>query len=123
MTRRLNMTITEWWMLAVAVGSLLVELSALIWRDRLPVITKVMRDNGCRWILWPFILGFVTGHIYSPSWFKVPWLLRAQPYTVPTLAVAVLLFDLFGPVVSVEVAFFIAATALPLGAALWNTAP
>lgn len=123
MIRIAKLSVTEWWMLAVGVGSLLVELSALIWRDRLPVITKVMREDGCRWVLWPFILGFVTGHIYSPAWFKVPPLLKAQPYSIPVIAIGVLLFDLFGPVVSVEVAFFIAAAALPLGALLWNTAP
>lgn len=123
MVRWLNMSITEWVMLAFAAVLLVVELAALIWHDRLPVITRVMREDGCRWIFWPFLLGFVTGHIYSPAWFKVPAILRAQPYTIPALAVAVLLFDFLGPIVSVEVAFFIAAGALPLGALLWNTAP
>lgn len=123
MIRWLHMTITEWFMLGVGVFALLVELAALIWRDRLPVITRVMREDGCRWILWPFILGFVTGHIYSPGWFKVPALLRAQPYTIPAVALAVLLFDFCGPIVSVNTAFFIAWLAVPLGAVLWNTAP
>lgn len=119
----LGMNLTELWMLfGVGVVSGLLELAALRW-GWTPVITRSMRANGQLWTLWPFLWGFIGGHIWSPTWFKVVALQRAQPFTIPVILAGVLLFDVLVRRTSVETAFLVLVGAMLVGATFWNTAP
>jgi hypothetical protein len=120
--RVLGMSVTEAWMFGgVALVSGLLELAALIWPDRFPVITRVMRADGRLWTLWPFLLGFIPGHIYGPGWLRVEALQRAQPWAVPLILAAVVTCDLLVQRTSVETAFLVLVASVFAGAVFWNT--
>lgn len=123
MIRVANMSLTEWWLFGgIAVVSLLLEMAALIWPHSLPVITGTLRANGCRWACWPFLLGFIPGHVWSPGWLRIEALARVQPVSIPTIAACLLVYVLFGPRLSITQAFLLVPAAYVAGALFWNTA-
>jgi hypothetical protein len=64
---------TEFWMLfVVGVSSLALETLALLFPEWTPVISRVMRADGGRWVLWPALLGGLGGHFWSPRWLYFP---------------------------------------------------
>lgn len=124
MIRWLNMSVTEWWLFAgVVLVSGVIEILAIVRPDLLPVITRVSRANGTLWTIWPFLYGFVGGHIWSPQWFKVEAVQRAQPWTLPVVLACVLAFDVTVRRTSVETAFVVYLSAALAGSFVWNTAP
>jgi hypothetical protein len=91
----------------VGVSSLTLEAIALLFPEWMPVISRVMRADGGRWVMWPAILGGLGGHFWSPKWLYFPVLKPVQAWVLIPTALALLAFDFFGPRVSSETAFLI----------------
>lgn len=116
----LGMSLTEAWLFLMGLISLLVEVAGLIWPERLPLISPTMRANGGRWVLWPALLGVLSGHFWSPTWLAWPALRPAQAWILPAVGLCLVAFDLFGPRVSSNTAFMVCLVGLFFGAIFWS---
>lgn len=114
------MTPTRIALLVVAGIAAVTEAAALIWPERLPLISPTMRRDGLRWVVWPAGWGTLGGHFWSPSWLRFEWAVQAGPYVLCAVGSAVLLFDFFGPRVSVSAAFVLMLACVPVGAIFWS---
>jgi hypothetical protein len=112
------MTPIEQMLVMIGAVALIFEIIALIkkgWRT----ISTTMRIDGMRWLSWPFLLGALPYHFWTPP---LPW--PTPSWGQPTILVImgmILGRDLFVRTrVSLRTTFWVMVSGCVLGAILWN---
>lgn len=82
-------------------------------------ISHTLREDGCRWLIWPVLFGVLPFHFWTPAlpWSPLSW---GTPVTLAFAAVVLLRDFVVRTRVQMKTAFAFVVIGCAIGALIWN---